>query len=173
MKSYEEELEIDFNNLHENWKNHSRNFMHWGEKWANALAERDKLKEQLKVLTAEKELNIRMDFANNPPLKMKVTEGLVSSTLAVNEELILLKNSIIEKNEEVDIYASAKASFEARKKALENITHLWISGYFSTPNGPKEFKEVIKKQVDHERTSSHNREVKTGNKRLKRRKVNG
>mgnify|MGYP000100210506 FL=1 len=170
MKSYEEALEVDFNNLNENWKDQSRNFMHWAEKWANALAERDKLKEQLKVLTAEKELDIRMDFAHNPPLKMKVTEGLVSSTLAANEELSTLKNSIIEKNEEVDIYASAKTAFEARKKALEGLTHLWVSGYFSTPNGPKEFKEVIRKQSDKERMAAHNQEIKSGNKRLKRRK---
>ena len=173
MKTYEEALEIDFNRLEECWKDHSKDFMYWAEKWANAVAERDKLKEQLKVLTAEKELNIRMDFANNPPLKMKVTEGLISSTLTVNEELIALKKSIIEKNEEVDIYASAKASFEARKAALSGLVTLWVGGYFSIPNGPKEFKEGIKKQVDKERTEAHNTEIKKGNSRLKRRKVNG
>ena len=170
MKTYEEGLEIDFEKLDKNWRDHSSDFMYWAEKWANAFAARDKLKEQLKVLTAEKELNIRMDFANNPPLKMKVTEGLISSTLATNDELNNLKNSIIEKNEEVDIYASAKIAFEARKKALEGLTHLWISGYHSSPSGPKEFKEVIKNQSDKERMEAHNQEVKTGNKRLKRRK---
>lgn len=171
MKSYEEGLEIDFNKLDENWRDHSSEFMRWAEKWANAFTEKDKLKEQFKVLSAEKELNIRMDFANNPPLKMKVTEALISSTLAVDEELIALKNKIIEKNGEVDIYSSAKAAFEARKKALESLTHLWISGYHSSPNGPKEFKEVIKGSTDKARMDAHNKEVKSSNTRLKRRKL--
>ena len=81
-----------------------------------------------------------------------------------------LKNAIIEKNEEVDIYASAKIAFEARKKALEGLTHLWISGYHSSPSGPKEFKEVIKRDTDKARMEAHNQEVKNNNVRLKRRK---
>jgi len=172
VKSYEEALEIDFNKLEENWKDHSKDFMFWAEKWANAVADKDKLKEHLKVRTAEKEKEIRYEFARNPPKGMKVTEGLINSTLATDEDLIKLRNEVIDAHRDVDLFSSAKAAFEARKQALTGLTSLWIGSYYSTPNAPKEYKEGANDVVGKKRNEEHRKTINKGNARLKRRKKN-
>jgi hypothetical protein len=171
MSSYKEALEIDFDNLDENWKNHSRDYMVWAEKWANAVAEKDKLKEKLKIVTAEIEMQTRIDFANNPPRNMKVTERLIAATLDVDVALIDLKEQVIEANREVDLYSSAKQAFEARKQALGGLTSLWTGGYFSVPNVSEKFREVANESISKKTTKAHKEELQKGNTRLKRRKL--
>ena len=171
MSSYKEALEIDFNNLDENWKNHSKDFMEWAEKWANAVAEKDKLKEKLKIVTAEIEMETRIEFATNPPKNMKVTERLIAATLDVDVTLIDLKKQVIEATRQVDLYASAKAAFEARKQALGGLTSLWIGGYFSIPNVSEKFREVANESIDRKTMGAHKETLQKGNTRLKRRKV--
>jgi hypothetical protein len=170
MRSYEEALRIDFNDLHTNWKNHSDDFMYWAKKWAEAVEKKDKLKEMVKVRSAEIEMGIRKEFAARPPKNIKVTESVIASEVTMNDELKGLRNQILETNKDVDVYAAAKAAFESRKKALEGITSLWIAGYYSTPNAPREFKEVANEAVRKKSMEAHQKEIKKGNIRLKRRK---
>lgn len=56
---YNEDLKIDFNSLEKCWQNQASNYMKWSEKWANAVAERDRAKELVEVVRAEVDGEVR------------------------------------------------------------------------------------------------------------------
>ena len=117
----------EFNNVNINWVVFS------------ALNERKK--EALEVLKAELDRKYRPQLEKE--IGKKPTEAVVSAAIVIDDIYRLAQNELINANEDVNILASAKSAFEAKKKALEGLTHLWLGGYFSNPNIPVENNEDI------------------------------
>jgi len=163
MTEYNEDLEIDFAQLDINWRDHSTNYMKWSEKWVNAVAERDRLKESLDVLKAELDAKYRIKLYDGK----KPTEVSIAAIITTNDDYKLAQWTLIDANEAVNLLASAKAAFGHRKKALEGLTQLWLGGYFSNPNIPAEIKERVKK--DNPRYQKEQQEKLNANPRLKKR----
>lgn len=137
MSDYNKDLKIDFAQLNINWRDHSTNYMKWSEKWVDAVARRDRIKEAQDVVKAELDAIYRKGLFDGK----KPTEAAIAAAVIADEKYEEMQQTLLEANENVNLLASAKAAFEHRKKALEGLTQLWLGGYFSNPNIPAEIKE--------------------------------
>ena len=118
MNEYEQDLQIDFTKMDKNWQDQGLLYMKWGERWANAVAEKDKRRQYLDT-----------DIRANPEsysLKSPPPETGINSRINADSELIEL-------NLKVNLLAVAKTAFEHRRQSLDGLTRLYVSGYFGEP----------------------------------------
>ena len=167
MSEYEEDLKIDFDQLDLNWRDHSTNYMKWSEKWVNAIAYRDRIKESLEVLRAELDGKYRKELYKAEG--KKPTEASIIAAITTDKEYKTVQQTLLDANEAVNLMAVAKSAFEHRKKALEGLTQLWVGGYFSNPNIPTEIKDKYEK--DNPRYQKEQQSKLNENKRLRKRKA--
>jgi hypothetical protein len=116
---YKQDLEIDFFNLHLNYRDQASNFMKWSEKWVNSVRERDKRKRFLRI-------NIRKN-PDQYDLPAKPSVAAANAAMDEDEELIRLTY-------EVNLYQSAKDAFNQRRYALDGLIKLYLNGYFAGPH---------------------------------------
>ena len=136
--NYNEDLKIDFAQLDLNWRDQAANYMYWSQKWVTAVTKRDRIKENLEVIKAEVDREIREAYSGKKP-----TEAAISALVITNTRYREAMENLILANEEVNILASTKTAFEHKKKALEGSTQLWINGYWSEPKIAGEVKEKL------------------------------
>jgi len=154
---YKKDLAIDFHSMDKNWINHSANYMEWGEKWANAVAQRDRAKERLDVVKAELGKEIRTKAQET---KTKITEAGINEEVILNSKYQEATNNVINTNEKVNIFYTTKTAFEHNKSALENMSRLMINGYWSEPSIPQEAKEKVYKQTLSDKLNENQRLAK-------------
>lgn len=164
MNDYKKDLEIDFSNLEECWRTQASNYMKWSEKWANAVAERDRAKELVETIRAEVDAEIRAMYG-----KKKPTEAAISSKVDLDGRYKDAVQNYIEKTRIANLYYSTKSAFESRKKALEGLTQLWLGGYWSEPKIPYQIKEKVKS--DPTKYQQEQKAKLAQNERLKKRKT--
>lgn len=139
---YKEDTSVDKHNLEEEWTKQSSLFLKWGEAHAEAITEKDRAKEKLDIIKSE----IDSDIRTRPEkygFDKKPTEAAISSIILKHPKYTEVNNEVIKCNEEVNVLAVAKEAMNHKKKALENLTTLWVAGYYSDPDIPKEAKEIV------------------------------
>ena len=132
MSEYKTDLQTSLENLDRNWLEQPGLFMKWGERWANAVAVKDRAKENLEVLKAEIDSEIRKDWKGFG-FDSKPTEAGISAAITIEPRFRAANAAHIDAMEEVNIMAVAKSAFEHRKKQLDNLTSLYLAGFFSKP----------------------------------------
>jgi hypothetical protein len=132
---YNKDLEINKFALDKEWEKQASLFCEWGEKEVEAQFNKDKLKEQLDIIRAELDGQIR----SNAILEgLKITEVAISSEILKNKKYQKANNDYLEAIKEAKILGVAKDAFDHKKKALEKLTDLFLAGYWAEP------KEVTK-----------------------------
>jgi len=138
-------FEIDKNGLDEEWVNQQRNYAKSARAMADAREELERAKaseevskDELKLVDAELELDIRKN-----PSKFdldKVTEGAVEKAVIIQERhRIALKETYKARNERIkaqhayDIYQAEVYTLNNKKSAIESLVQLRLSDYFSEP----------------------------------------
>lgn len=137
-------LKIDLDQLEEDWQKHSNIVKEYSDKLADYRMELDQAEEELKVQTAEAELDIRMKGPAEYNLD-KFTEGTITALLQIHPKLQEIRQRIIQKKHDVRIAEGFTNSLEHRKKALENEVQLYIAGYWSLPRTPRENRTEMEK----------------------------
>ena len=160
--NYKQDLEIDFSTLDTNWRDHSIHYMEWAEKWAQAVSQRDHAKESLEVMKATLDAEIREEFIG----PKKLTESAIAAKIVLAPHYQKAQKILINANETVNHLQSAKSAFEARKKALEGLTNLWLGGYFSTPNVPREVREEAYKKMEERVFNNQKTQAQSSKRRL-------
>lgn len=94
-----------------------------GDAWADAVAKRDELKEQLAVIGAELDKHIRATQSG-------ATEGKIKNLITSDPSHIKATNYYLRAKHNADKLAILKESFEQRNKALENLAKLYLGNYF-------------------------------------------
>jgi hypothetical protein len=130
-ESYEEELRIDPDNLDHEWEAQPGLYQRYSEMLANAEKEKADLKEELDVLKAKKDLDIRE--GNYSRSISKLTEGTIESLLKEDEEVQKKVKELNEASYRVKLLGGAVEAFSHRKKALEKMVDLFIFGYNAEP----------------------------------------
>lgn len=143
MHDYNGDLEIDEHALDIEWKGQSKLFMRYAELSAEAVYERDKAKDQLEVVKAEIDSDIRTNFKKFG-FDKKPTEAALTAQILTNDKYKKYNDLYIKAIKNMNILIAAKDGIGNKKYALENLTKLWVAGYYSTPNISKEAKEQIK-----------------------------
>jgi len=159
-------LKVDRNNLHIEWERQPQLFMEWSEKWVKATLKRDRLKEKIDLVKAKLDGQIR----ENPDLfgfTKKPTEAAISAAIVKSDEYREALDDYFRVNEEVNMLSSVRTSLEHRKKALEALTQLFISGYYSQPT-LSETEVFSAKEAKHKKVKEELRKALKASERLQK-----
>jgi hypothetical protein len=137
------DLKIDKDMLDHECLDQPRRFLKWSIHMSNAIKQRDWAKRTVLITRSDKSVDVRQN-----PGKYgleKPTEGSVAATLETLPEISDVENILIENQRTVNIFSAAKEAFDQRKKMLELLVQLYLSGYYSRP---KQDNEVVTKTVE-------------------------
>jgi hypothetical protein len=160
---FKENLRVNRYELAELLESHTDRFMDCGEAWSEAIAERDELKveadvekamakDEMEKTRAKLDLEFRRNWRNYDLKKAptdKTVESLVMSSDILSEAKkkyyeTLKKYGMMLSDAEyhINILKSGKEAYDHRKSALDNLTRLMVSGYYSCKL-PAELKEDV------------------------------
>lgn len=145
-------LHLDKNNLDTQSFKQPELYWEWAKKWVNAVERRDKLKENISIITAEASAEIR----KNPEkfglaVDSKLTETFINSQLPTHSKVRIINDQLIEAQKDVNLFQSAKEAINSLGARLDTAAKLFTGGYFTTGKG-KPFKdEAVDKAIqEHE-----------------------
>jgi hypothetical protein len=148
MGDYKKDLTITLEDLGDNWLDQPQKFMEYGESWANAVRTRDKKKEMLDITKAELDSDIRANWENYG-FDKKPTEAAISAAITQDKKFKDANEELAQAIEDMNIMAVAKSAFEHRKKALENITSLYLAGYYGSKPKLQDTNGVVDRENPH------------------------
>lgn len=133
---YDKDIEIDDTALDLEWLDQASLMLKYTKHFAKTRKQLDEAKENLDVIKAELDKDIR----NNPDDYGidKITESVVQNTILLQPGYKLANKKVIDCKYEVDIAIAATRAFEQRKDALENLVRLHGQQYFAGPNTPRD-----------------------------------
>ncbi len=129
--SLKEDMKLDITKLDEAALEQPSIFAEWGDRWAQAVLERDRLKEEIATVKAEADEEIR----KNPrkfgwEAEKSPTETWVASQVILHSAVKAATEKFVEAQYEVNMATVGKEACDHRKKALEILTQLYSSNYF-------------------------------------------
>jgi hypothetical protein len=159
---FREDIKIDKSNLDSEWMLQAVRFVEWGEKEVEAQFQKDSLKEQLDLVRADLDSKIR-----STPAAYgidKITEGALMNTIIRQPEYLEASSNYLKAVKDAKVLSIAREAFDHKKRALEKLTDLWISGYWADPRIRSEAKGIMTEEA----RASH-LETLNKNPRLRRR----
>ena len=148
MKKDKFDPTIDPHNLDEEWVGQPKMYYQYAAELADAKQDLGEAKSDMEVVRAELDLKIRRDpDAYDIP---KVTESIISSTIATQKEYQEAQDQVIVSKHRVDILEAAVSSLDHRKTALVKLVDLHLSSYYSSPRasgGTKEAMDEVEKKA--------------------------
>lgn len=126
---FQKDLSINKYKLDEECLSHSSRYAYYAEAQAVAKLNVSKAKDNLELVESEANLRIRKKFAEEG---QKVTESVVSCTLAMDSDVINAKKELREAEEVYNRLQVAVNAMDARRSELDNLVKLYVAGYFST-----------------------------------------
>lgn len=143
-RKFKEDVKVS-RDLESEWEKQASLYMYYSEQWADAVFERDKLKEQLDVTRAEADKEIR-DSPEEFGLS-KVTESAISAAIVLHDKVREAILNLNEANRNMNILSAAREAMAHKKKALEMLVNIRLSGNSAEPKVGKEFKEEINEKT--------------------------
>lgn len=145
--NYEQDIRIDETALDVEWLEQPTLMMKYAKIAAEARRELDLAKENLDVIKAEIDKDIRMNPENYD--LGKVTEAAIFATMLGTAKYKKANQRLIDAKYEADVASAAVRAMDARKEALENLVRLHGQQYFAGPRMPRDLKwEREQKQKD-------------------------
>ena len=133
--NYMQDLKIDQYNLDLEWVNQAHLMMKYSEASAQAVFDRDKLKQARDLIEAKLDRIARSSPAPAElPTSAKTGEATAPAILNWihnQPEYIEAQQKRIEAEYRVNLYQQAIFAFQARKSALENLVKLHLGKYYS------------------------------------------
>lgn len=139
--SYKEDIYIDKFALDEEWLRHPGKYHRYAKKLAKAKQEKDQSKKDVLVVRAKAALSIR----KNPTAHGfdKLTDKVVEALVTTDKTVIKAEQLSVDKAYKAEILQVAVTAFDHRKKALEDLVRLHLSGYFAQPSIEHESKQQL------------------------------
>lgn len=143
--NFETELEIDKYALDEEWLKQPNLYFHWSQAKTQALAERDDAKRKLDYKKSTLDLAVRKD-PKNWGLD-KPTESSIASVIVGDKDYQKELKTFQEANHDYNILEDSIRALEQKRSALDNLTKLHISGYYTSgKEPPKEARSRIEQR---------------------------
>lgn len=137
--NYLEDLHIDKYRLDEELILQPKKMIKYNTAHAQAVLDRDRAKQNLDVVKAELDSEIR-DFFRSRDIKF--TEAVVDGKIKTSEKYKEALNKFQEAEYNVNIKFSAVMAMNARRPILEDLVRLYLSGYWAEPRVGKEGAEM-------------------------------
>ena len=136
---FEKDIAIDKFKLDIEWEHQPTLFAYYARKNAEAIAERDRVWQNIKVVKAElmaKILNFHKEQGSKKP-----TDVAIDAEIRNSDEHKDASENLIDANENVALTDAAKWAIQQKRDALENMVKLFLAGYWADPKIPPEAKE--------------------------------
>lgn len=125
---FEKDLSINKYKLDEECLSHSSIYFRYAEASIAAKAEVSKAEDNLKLVSAERNIAIRKAYTD---AGAKFTEAVITSGVEKDAEVIEAKEKLRNAQEVYAKLSIAVSAMDARKSQLDNLVKLYCSGYFS------------------------------------------
>jgi len=162
--SYEKDVRIDNNDLTGEWLEQPTLMMKYNDLYAIAAFERDTLKVKLEYTSALVDSEIRKNFTEFG-FVTKPTEAAIKNAVCMDKRYRKIAKDMLSAAKNANFMAGARVSFEHRKKALENLVTLLVTGLHSEP---KNKGKIIEKKLNSKKLKKfhrHNKNILKGGKR--------
>ena len=133
---YEADIKIEETALDLEWLNQPSLMMKYARHYANMEREYAKTKENLDLVKANLDRDVRENPKDFGLGEIKITEAVVTSAIISSEEYKKANQKLMDVNYELTIAKNALRAFEQRKDALENLVRLHGQQYFAGPKNP-------------------------------------
>jgi hypothetical protein len=140
---YEKDTSIDEHGLDVEWLKQSVLMLKYGKHAAQMKLDMDHAKEELDVIKAQLDREIRA-FPDNYDLN-KLTETIVFNTIVIQPEYRDANSKYLNAKYEYDIAMVAVRAIDQKKTALENLVRLHGQQYFAGPSIPRDLSKEWEK----------------------------
>src|SRR5574344_1455818 len=141
---FEKDLSINKYKLDEECLSHSSLYFRYAEASITAKSEVSKADDNLKLITAERNIAIRGAYSQN---NVKFTEAVIASELEKDSKVLDAKATLRDAQEVYAKLQVAVQAMDARKSELDNLVKLYCAGYFSTVNSDGNMKKNVNEQT--------------------------
>ena len=136
--SFAEDVKLDVTMLDTAALEQAASFAEWGNEWAKACLDRDRMKERLAAKKAEIDDKIRKDPSEfGWEMEKNPTETWVANQVVAHAEVVELTDQFLVAQSEVNVMMIAKEAMEHRLKALSILTELYKGNYYSASSKGK------------------------------------
>ena len=143
---YKEDIQINIDQLDAEWIKQAALYQHYAKQEAMALYERDQLADALALTQAQLDGDIRLDPEKHG-FSSKPTEAAILNSIKQNKHYTKANKILMKAMCKAKIIGSAVRAFDHKKKALEKLTDLYLSGYWAAPKIKSEAQEVFGQQT--------------------------
>ena len=134
-RDYHKDVQIDVNDLENEWVQQSALYLYYGEAHAEAVDTRDRQKQNLELMQAKLDIEYRKEWDQRFP-DTKMTENGIKAVILQDMYYKKALNLYNNANHNVNLMLVAKTALDHKKKGLENLVSLKISGFYSAPKPP-------------------------------------
>jgi len=139
-RDFVKELKIDKMSLDEEWEEQSIKFLKAAMKAIDAQSNRDLAMVRLDTVRAEVEDTIRKD-PNGHGID-KITESAVKGQVVLSEEVQKAERDYLDMVTDAKVLDAMVKALDQRKRSLENLTQLFLAGYYAKPYVPEKAREL-------------------------------
>ena len=132
---YRDDLLIDKFNLAGEWERQPQLFIYWAEEAVYAQTVRDQIKEQLDLIKAQLDSDIRLNWKEYG-FDAKPTEPAITAAALQQQGYLDKQEELKKATEHANIMAAAKAAFDHKRRALTSLTELQIAGFYGANTSP-------------------------------------
>lgn len=149
--NYEKDIRIDENALDVEWLQQASLTFHYSKNAAFQRKQLDLVKENLNVVRAELDREIR----NDPEAFdiAKVTEAALTAAIISHKRYKEANNAYLEAKYEADIADAAVRALQDKRSALENLVKLHAAQYFAGPSMPRDISREWVKTAEQKQTN--------------------
>lgn len=140
-RNIKEDLKINEDDLSAEWLEQPSLYQYYAEAHADAMHEKEKASSYIDLVYAQLETQIIKDWEKH--FEKYPSEGARKSWILQQEKHKKALENYQNACYKVNLMQAAKTAFDHRRKALENLVSLFISGFHSEP---KIKKEVIRRK---------------------------
>lgn len=162
---YKEDRKIDKYLLDDENEIQAALYGRWSDAHADAELDLDKAKERMDTVKADLYMEIVKEFIDRG--EKKPTETMIGNTILSKDKYKEVTEEYFKAKHNAKILKGAKESMNHRKSSLENLTHLWLGGYWADPKVPPE----ARKRFTEENSVQMGNTIKNRPERLKRRPI--
>ena len=135
-RNYKEDIKIDEDNLADEWIEQPSLYLYYAEAHAEAVHAKEKASNHIDLDYAQLETQIIKDWEKH--FEKYPSEGARKSWILQQERHKKALENYQNACYKVNLMQAAKTAFDHRRKALENLVSLFISGFHSEPKVKKE-----------------------------------
>ncbi len=151
--SLKDDLRLDVTELDRAALDQPSLFQEWSEKWAEAVFDRDKLKEQISSVKALVDEDIRSrpkDYGWD--MEKSPTETWVANQVMLHKDVKEVTDKMMQAQYNVNMMSVAKEAIEHKSTSLKMLVELYKGNYFSaTSRGDVSTSNLIERHNDKQR----------------------